>query len=106
MRPSILPLPIQLVAELDVRVGCGSTVSGRIDLRRRLRSVRLALARETFLKKRTGKFFVSRFLLTPCNLVQDFLYLLLGQPLQYRLGFLQIRRDAEAAAIDARQRFL
>jgi hypothetical protein len=88
MRPSILHPPIQLVAELDKRVGCGSTVSGRGDLRRRLRSVRLALARDTFLKKRTGKFFVSRFLLTPRNLVQNFLHLLLGKPLQQRLGFL------------------
>jgi hypothetical protein len=74
----ILHLQIQPVAELDKRVGCGSTVSGRRDLRRRLRSVRLALARETFLEKRAGKYFVSWFLLAPRKLVQDLLHLLLG----------------------------
>ena len=45
-------------------------------------------------------------LLALCNLVQDGFHLLFGQPLQHRLGFLQIRRDTEAFAIDACQRSL
>ena len=45
-------------------------------------------------------------LLSPCNLVQEGFHFLLGQPLHHRLGFLQIRRDPEAFAIDACQRFL